>query len=531
MSLQCEGQGAVCSACGHFDFLPLTCIRCQGKFCGEHINAHNAAGTQKSCVASGASNTAADAPSPTTVGTQRPRCSCVLCGSLMCVLTPCPICRRDYCAAHRFHVHEDGEGEEGEQKGTRRRGTKGFFKQTRDVEIKNFSLLCAQYTSSNALRLAPPSYRGSMIPVTALVWREEPDADRGDELCSFGVVSLEIALEMSIGQLLERLRAAHPLLLSSPLAQPLFHIEGMDRVVLRPIPLSLTVREATLSNRVVVFLVPNQQTTQETPAFQNSSCENRLFSVDAVQSMLTQRLFSSLGKREDTRLHAAAVHVRLQSRQTETASEQSTVRTPDCLLLERLFATDCVEVATGVTATTPPPPPPPQQQQEEEGEEDKKSTDGAPWPFQRPPPLEGFTFSHTRMKPLIAGEQRGQSVAVVVVAVFVADRLLSSAVPPFCIALSRSWSMGRAMDRIVQVVGEASASTKRAKWRLFDMRTQECLSDGTLTRTNTLNDGDVLFLGEQFPEVLHKEVARLQQLQGKAAAALKMKMMKTCAMM
>ncbi|KAH9586429.1 hypothetical protein LSM04_001838 [Trypanosoma melophagium] len=526
MSLQCEGKGALCSVCGHFDFLPLNCNRCQGVFCSEHIDFHNVAATNKPCVIEDVKVKSVDEVRGTS---DKLRCTCVVCGSKMCVLTPCQICRQNFCVEHRFHGHESNE----KMKLQDHKSKKSFLQSNNNV-TDEFEVLCAQYQPNHPLRLAPSTYRGTMIPVTVLVCKEELEPNEYQDHYSLAVVSLEATGEMSIGQLVERWKASHPLFMSNALTKGLYHIEGTKQIVLRPIPLSLTVKEASLTNHIIVFPLKAMRATEEGTANSDVSCNNSSDFLLDLEMTLTKRLFSSPRElKKNSRLHAVAIRIRLRSTQSREGKPH-VMSPPVSSSFGCIVTSQCMEANTDPIDKMKDQDIRQQQVQqlEEEGKGEKEKTSLVldSWPFRRPPPLEDFIFSHTRSKPRGIDSKFG-GAAVSVVAVFVADRLLTSTVAPFCIALSQEWSVGRVVDKIVCVVDDSAASSRKVNWKLFDMKNQGNVLTDDLARKNDLRDGDILFIGEEYPDALRMEVERLNHLKGKQRVMLMGKVSKTCTIM
>ncbi|CUG88718.1 zinc finger protein, putative [Bodo saltans] len=101
MSLECEGQGAVCSfeGCGVFDFLPTICHRCVGVFCSSHSDpeTHICPNTPETSRAS----------QPDIKKSRREFLVCSTCKQQNIFVTMCSICHNAMCVAHRFeHQHE-----------------------------------------------------------------------------------------------------------------------------------------------------------------------------------------------------------------------------------------------------------------------------------------------------------------------------------------------------------------------------------------------------------------------------------------
>ncbi|CAJ1989389.1 predicted zinc finger protein [Leishmania donovani] len=245
MSLDCEGDGALCVECGEFDFLPYACPWCCGTFCAAHATCHHipahaaptapgAPSTLPLNKAAGDAAMSSSAPlctppqealltlteAGTTLASSAPSAlhqhRCVVCQSVLCALAPCPQCGDCYCAAHRFHGHEDIASKARQQRRANQRAV-SFGQQDRNgaTTVDPVAALCAPFTPAHPLVLAPVGYRSRrtdvlaliVAPATAAVTNLIGSAVGGTEAPTYtiGVCSLIVATEMSVGQLRDRL--------------------------------------------------------------------------------------------------------------------------------------------------------------------------------------------------------------------------------------------------------------------------------------------------------------------------------------
>ncbi|GET89154.1 hypothetical protein, conserved [Leishmania tarentolae] len=245
MSLDCEGNGAACVECGEFDFLPYACPWCCGTFCVahatyHHIPAHAAPSATGAVSAFSPNKAAGDAE----FSSSPPLCSppqetlrtlngadatltssapsalrphrCVVCQSVLCALAPCPECGDCYCATHRFHGHEYVASKVW-QKRRANQPAAPYRQHDRDdpTIIDPLASLCAPFTPTHPLVLAPVGYRSRRMavlalivaPVTATVTTLTGPTVGGGEapVYTIGVCSLIVATEMSMGQVRDRL--------------------------------------------------------------------------------------------------------------------------------------------------------------------------------------------------------------------------------------------------------------------------------------------------------------------------------------
>ncbi|KAG5476930.1 hypothetical protein LSCM1_05263 [Leishmania martiniquensis] len=242
MSLDCEGEGAPCVECGEFDLLPYACPWCRGTFCAAHATCHHvpahgartaadvafALPLSRAAVSSSAPLCAPPQgpPSPRTEGdatptpgtsSGRPQHRCAVCQSALCALAPCPECGDSYCAAHRFHGHNDlkprarapGRASQRAISFGRQQGSGGTN------EFDPAAALCAPFTPARPLVLAPVGYRSGRMGVLAFIVAPATvpagtftgTSVGGSEATGYtiGVCSLVVATEMSVGQLRDRL--------------------------------------------------------------------------------------------------------------------------------------------------------------------------------------------------------------------------------------------------------------------------------------------------------------------------------------
>ncbi|SCU64894.1 putative zinc finger protein [Trypanosoma equiperdum] len=517
MSLQCEGDGAVCYTCGHFDFLPLKCNHCGNMFCGEHIKNHNIPGSEEACAAAYLGRVL-PVTSMVQEGATEPRHACAICGSPLCVLIPCDLCQRDFCAIHRFHEHSDNHGERRRVQGTNGHDTTPFPK---DVE-EAFAHICGRYSPGRPLVLQPPAFRGTMLPVTALMCEVD---DTGGTIKAVAVISLSVAAEMSVGQLLDRCTVSLVLPPSHLLKQPMFHISFSDRAVVDQIPLSLSASKADLSNRDVLLVVQQRgDPTEESERGVSDQVGKVTVSVEALENALTQLLSLALsdGLRPGSRLHSAASRIRLRSLGTKASKRGTSPPSQELSQSGQLPHCECTNRVKVSSVSD--------REVVRIGTHQQCDIGGTPWPFLRPPPLDEFIFSHTRMNPRRAAPKEPPSASIIV-AVFVADCQLSREVAPFCISLNKELSIGRVLDIIREIVDEVAGPRPGPGWNLFNLTTGELLTVPPLSSRSDLRDRDILFFGEVFSEALRAEVVRLREVKGKPLMALKMKMMKSCALM
>ncbi|AIN98930.1 hypothetical protein LPMP_250660 [Leishmania panamensis] len=245
MSLDCEGDGAPCVECGEFDFLPYACLRCGGTFCAAHTICHHipghaaltAAGVASALPLSEAQGdaevskaaplcmplqgvsstlTEADATPTSSALFDRQQHRCAVCQSVLCALAPCPQCGDCYCAAHRFHGHEDITSKKWQQLRANPRAV--FFGQRGNnstTTVDPIAALCSTFTSAHPLVLAPVGYRSRRMSALALIvapatavamaFTGTPMSGSEGSPYTIGVCSLIVATEMSVGQLCDRL--------------------------------------------------------------------------------------------------------------------------------------------------------------------------------------------------------------------------------------------------------------------------------------------------------------------------------------
>ncbi|CBZ27633.1 conserved hypothetical protein [Leishmania mexicana MHOM/GT/2001/U1103] len=244
MSMDCEGDGAPCVECGEFDFLPYACAWCCGTFCAAHATCHHIP-AHVAPTAPGVSSTfpLQKAAGDAAMSSSAPLCTppqealltlteagealtssappalhhrCVVCQSVLCALAPCPQCGDCYCAAHRFHGHEDVAPKALQQRRENRRAV-SLGQQDRNgvTTVDPVAALCAPFTPAHPLVLAPVGYRSRRTDVLALIIAPATAASTnligpavvGGEASTYtiGVCSLIVATEMSVGQLRDRL--------------------------------------------------------------------------------------------------------------------------------------------------------------------------------------------------------------------------------------------------------------------------------------------------------------------------------------
>ncbi|KAG5502794.1 hypothetical protein JKF63_04562 [Porcisia hertigi] len=245
MSLECEGDGAPCTECGEFDFLPQICPWCRGTFCAAHATCHHIpAPAASTAAAAGAARvvplseevgpieashltllctppqatstpTKADATFALSAPAGGPQHRCVVCQSVLCALAPCPECGDCYCAAHRFHVHEGTAAKHRQQESNHRAVSFRHPGHSAAETVDLTAVLCAPFTSAHPLVLAPVGYRSRRTDLLAIIVAPATDAATAftktvagpsdASAYTVGVCSLVVATEMSAGQLCDRL--------------------------------------------------------------------------------------------------------------------------------------------------------------------------------------------------------------------------------------------------------------------------------------------------------------------------------------
>lgn len=327
-------------------------------------------------------------------------------------------------------------------------------------------------------------------------------------------------------------------------------------VWLEPLDLLLATKEAVPQGEVIVLALNTRPASTKAGDVLLSPA---LASLAAVISMLLYGRQPFEGLEKDRRVRALATRLLLsstvpsakaaQAYQTDTADAPDNGVTPSFGTPTEPPAASTrteapVEIATPTTAST--------------------SEESAPWPLRTPPPLQSFSFANTRAAPLGAAQAKAGPNRVTV-AVFVEDGALPCVVPPFVLALARDWPSGKVLDRVGDevrtLIRKASSppptSPSFTGFELFLCTSSSspsegearCLTAGKYAAAAAkpaaeLKDGDVLFFGRPAvgsasePSVtvrchpaVEAELRRLKHLSGKAQAALRVDMMKKCAVM
>ncbi|CCW70883.1 unnamed protein product [Phytomonas sp. Hart1] len=555
MSLECEGRGAVCEECGHFDFLPTRCSYCRGLFCATHATRHHVAVLEPS-PAGGATGPWCAPPTEASQGV-----SCTLGPSDLkqSDLRPFDLSLSDLrpsdlrpCAEHG---HE--EAPSGREGGKRVRG--------------------AQVAGRAPLVLVPPDYTGRRMGLVAVVALPRPGASMGWNL---DVCSLSVATEFALGQLVERCLGALKLSNRSSDVTPgdfsratlwriVAHFDkvakgGMTRAdqatftgqtpTLRLDPQSLAVvaRETLSSGDTVVLLAtnsPNDSKKDWTISSLSEALVDLFFSPHRRSGELANNPFvlaaaTRLRLQAQARLSTSPLGVDLDRKCTTLMSEQGGAHEQEDHLDNAVSAVkaNCPLDNYSILAVSHP----------SAGPSPVISTDDAAlspseWPFRTPPPFSKFSFSNNKVNPRGAKEASGSGNTRVVAAVFVEDLSLPAAVMPFCIALRQQWCTGKLIERVKEEAAASSGLRLGAfsEYHVFILTSDPPKKLNKEDRSVPIANGDVLLLGKSeyceddvatrtgvtVNRAVVQELDCMRQLKGKEQMALRMDMMKKCILM
>ncbi|KPI87320.1 hypothetical protein ABL78_3603 [Leptomonas seymouri] len=520
MSLACEGDGASCVECGEFDFLPYTCPYCHGVFCAAHASCHHnptSPDTESSavlCVRPDPVVKEALGAVACIMGDAAPasQARCVVCRSFPCALTPCPQCGESFCAAHRFHGHEDAALQERLRK--RAEQTRPSSREgTGELSAGSIGALCAAFTASHPLTLAPVGYRSRRMGLLALVLcldhrytasaksttglDASPLASCGTSSLSegaltvnsddVGLCSLIVATEMSVGQLRDRLETA---LLTAPEAALPPSSRAFAGVRTSIFTLASTAEVCTDQRKEERRGLSSQRSSRLCPvlsvvALPSDAVLRRAHIVNATvvlavvpagvsleESKLTTDLCAALSDyfysadasaHRDDRVKALATRLYLQHQQlmrgratgaSIIADDASSKVGPHDSSAPPSTTATAPARAAAATAV-------PQRATGDAAEtvNSRAATDIAAaattealWPFRHAPPLNSFEFFNSKMRPCGVAAIRPPTAPRVVVALFIADATLPCAVRPMCVALGRDWPVARVVDRLQEEV-------------------------------------------------------------------------------
>lgn len=597
MSLDVEGNGATCVECGVFDFLPSACRRCGGVYCRDHASKHHrpqqgGGPAREWCAppqhATAASPPVAEGSEAIVTAAQPPQQKCCLCESTWCVLTPCPRCGECFCAAHRFHGHEEDDetgasGGDGAAARNRRfvpRAVPAHMVRQSGAPANSVTAACAAHGKRAALALAPPGYQSRMMELAALVCCRHSSSSGSGSTGEWqaAVCTLSVAVMATVGQMTQRciceLRLAatdddddrpSPLM-DSPRLQDVCGLSGCFR-------LTAGIAAGTAAVDLRLELVPQAAVTKD--ALQPGEMivlrvgPDSDVGTDDLQTVLGRGLFppkpavpdgGTYGYlARDDRVRAAVTRLRLHARPKgggggggggeAVAAAEAKVQRTEAADTDQSPSEAVVPVDASVARTDAQP-----------------SVAPAPWPFRAPPPMASLPFQSTKSNPL-GTRQLGPALASrVLVAVFTEDRGLTAVVPipPFVLAVGREWPAGKVAERAkeeacelvanaedrrrvcavggqqqsrpfatydVYIVGSASPSSPQGAVALLSQGKASLSAPPPLL----LRDGDVLFLGSAAAcapgSGLLAEVERMKALKGKEQAAQRLEMMKKCSLM
>ena len=531
MSLECEGDGAPCVECGEFDFLPHTCPFCHGVFCAAHASCHHVPGAQdtdnSAVLCTPPPPLAGPAP---TEGVDSSRASttlqvrCVVCRAFPCAITSCPQCGESFCAVHRFHGHEDAALQERLRRrgaGPARAQAPSFFTESLSPSSSSSSsatatgdlrALCAPFTISHPLTLAPVGYRSRRMDLLALVVRYAPspsplsvipppagsatplsaatvveDTISSRVSSDVGLCSLIVATEMSVGQLRDRLEAAlvtaqeeaaitssSPRAFSLASASSVFSLAPMaelgeeaakkakeeeeeraslrhDAARRRAPALSLVPLPADAILRKAPIMNAVVVVVAVAPA---DAAPDEVVGASVLESQLSTSLTNYLfpsgvpAAQRDDRAKALATRLYLQHQQLLRRSAAVAAATAN--------ATQAVMRSRSASAAACSSP--------TSASLTATVAHAVPseWPFRHAAPLNSFTFFNSKLNPCGTGALRPPSAPRVVVALFVADTALPCAVKPMCVALGAAWHMARVAERLKEEVVEQQLGPYRA---------------------------------------------------------------------
>jgi hypothetical protein len=436
-----------------------------------------------------------------------------VCESFPCVLQPCPQCGESFCAAHRFHGHEDAALQERLRRRAYPRCSSSPALSGKSLPTTcNVCALCAPFTSSHPLTLVPVGYRSRRMDLLALVVRvrpvpysvgtspspvaplsssastPSPSSSANNPLIGeddIGVCSLVVATEMSVGQLRDRLEMA---LCSTPetistFSQPLTAL-GSSIFIIAPTldrgsgdgsqqesDSASSVSSRTCATRRCPTLslraLPTDVILREAPILHAAvvlPVASRGVTLDdaalltCLRCALTAYLcVADAPARRDARVKALSTRLLLQHqrllRQSNTNATPYPTAIPDSTCApEQDFPKDPPGMsANGVVgaAASADAVSPP-----------RKLADPLPtapvaaWPFRNAGPLNGFDFFNSKLSPCGAAAIHPSTAPRVVVALFIADTTLPCAVKPMCVALGRDWPIARVVDRLTEEVVE-----------------------------------------------------------------------------
>lgn len=450
------------------------------------------------------------------------------------MLVPCPQCQKNYCAAHRFHGHEE---EASATKAHRSKRQSGLT--SSEMALEGVLGCCAPYKAASPLVLAPLGHMNHLMPLLAILttpFRTATTSSGTDNNFVYGLCNLSVAAEATIGQMLQRclylLGFAGPqatmesdALLALTRTAAVYDISATASahstglaVNLTPLPAARITKDVLLPTAPVVMAFGAQATVSPPQP--------------PLEASLTALLFSPHpeGVALDDRLRAVSARLRLHGSRKATASLSAPESATSAPLEEPTSTTEEV-----LKANTEAPSP------AQTGCTTATDAVALTWPLRSPPPLTSHKgLVGSKGMPLGLGAvPAGQRVTI---AVLIEDINLPATAPVCCVAVGRGWPAGK----VVQVVQEQVAAAARLPidtianavphlyvlGRVADAASTDILS---VKGAHGLKDGDVVYLGAAHSGRLHPlvqvEVDRLRALKGKEQMALKMTMMQQCTML